>query len=132
MIHNVVDFRNVRVRDVMVPLERALTVKPETSVAAILELSKSSGTDRFPVISAVGKAIGLVNVLDILCDKTPAASLARYTRRIVTATENEPAERIIRRLRAARLRSAAVLDGRKKLIGFAIDEDLIKRLVQSA
>ena len=70
--------------------------------------------------------------MEILCDKAPTASLAKYTRRIVTAAESEPAYRIIRRLRAARLGLAAVLDTRKKLVGFASDEDLIKRLVQSA
>jgi CBS domain containing-hemolysin-like protein len=132
MIHNVVDFRNVSIRDVMVPLERSVTLKPEMTAQAALELSKSAGTDRFPVVSSKGQAVGLVNVLDILYDQTPATSLAKYTRRMVTAVENEPAYRIIRRLRAARLGSAAVLDARKKLLGFANEEDLIKRLVQSA
>ncbi len=132
MIHNVVDFRNVKVRDVMVPLANCVTVKPETPVTSVLALSKTSGADRFPIISESGDAVGLVNVLDILCDKAPAGSLAKYTRRIVTAAEGEPAYRIIRRLRAARLASAAVVDAERKLIGIAADEDLIKRLVQSA
>ena len=56
MIHNVVDFRNVNVRDVMVPLAQSATVTADTSVEAALELSKSSGADRFPVISAEGEA----------------------------------------------------------------------------
>ncbi|MEP6820934.1 MAG: CNNM domain-containing protein [Chthoniobacterales bacterium] len=131
MIHNVVDFRNVRVRDVMQPLGKCLTVPASSSVESVLKLSSTSGVDRFPVIHA-GEAIGLVNVLDILLDKSAPATLARYTRRIVTATENEPAYRVIRRLRAARLRLAAVVDARKKLLGLATDEELIKRLVQSA
>jgi putative hemolysin len=132
MIHNVVDFRNVKVRDVMVPLGNCLTVKPETPVAAVLELSKSSGANRFPVISANGEAVGIVRVLDILFDKTAAPGLAKYIRRIVVASENEPAYQIIRRLRAARLGLAAVVDGQRKLIGIATGEELIKRLVQSA
>ena len=131
MIHNVVDFRNVRVRDVMMPLGKCLTLPANSSIESVLELSATSGIDRFPVIRA-GEAIGLVNVLDILLDKNEPASLARYTRRIVTATENEPAYRVIRRLRAARLGLAAVVDARKKLLGIATDEELIKRLVQSA
>jgi CBS domain containing-hemolysin-like protein len=73
-----------------------------------------------------------VNVLDILLDTTRSPSLARYTRRIITATDNESAYRIIRRLRAARLGLAAVVDRQKKLVGIATDEELIKRLVQSA
>lgn len=131
MIHNVVDFRNVRVRDVMQPLGNCLTVPANSSVESVLQLSSTSGVDRFPVIHA-GEAIGLVNVLDILLDKKESSTLARYTRRIVIATENEPAYRVIRRLRAARLGLAAVVDARKKLLGIATHDGLITRLVRSS
>nr|MBA2270045.1 DUF21 domain-containing protein [Chthoniobacterales bacterium] len=91
MIHNVVDYRHVRVRDVMVPLVQCLTVDPQASIEQVLELSSTSGVERFPVVSTDGKAVGLVNVLDILLDKTRSTSLARYTRRIITAADGEPA-----------------------------------------
>jgi CBS domain containing-hemolysin-like protein len=84
------------------------------------------------VISKDGQAIGLVNVLDILFDRSRSTSLARYTRRIITAGDREPAYRVIRRLRAARLGLAAIVDAQKKLVGIATNEELIKRLVQSA
>ena len=132
MIHNVVDFRNVRVRDVMVPLAQCVSVQPGTPVEKVLELSRSSGLERIPVISSDGQAVGLINVLEILVDQSRADTLTRYTRRIVTATDTEPAYRIIRRLRAARLGLAAVVDGQRRLLGIATDEELVKRLVQSA
>lgn len=131
MIHNVVDFRNVRVRDVMKPISQCLTIPANSPLEKVLALSQSTGTDHFPVVHQ-GEAVGLVSVLDILLDKTPRGALSRYTRRIVTAAENEPAYRVIRRLRAARLRQAAVIDARRRLLGFATDEELIRRLVQSA
>ena len=131
MIHNVVDFRHVRVRDVMLPLSQTVTVEPGTSVDSILALSGTSGIDCFPVI-ANGQAVGLVSVLDILFNGRNSKSLTTYTRRIVTVGDREPAYRVIRRLRAARLSLAAVLDPQKKLIGIVTDEALIKRLVQSA
>jgi len=131
MIHNVVDFRNVNASDVMVPLEKAVTVRPDTSVEETLRLSKTAGIDRLPVISPAGEAIGIVNVLDILLDQTRRESLGSYTRRIVTADSTEPAYRIIQRLRAARLGLAAVLDSQKRLIGIVTGEEMIKRLVQS-
>ena len=131
MIHNVVDFRNVKVADVMVPIEQAVTVRPETPVSETLQLSTAKGVDRLPVISADGAAVGIVNVLDILMDEAPGKTLATYTRRIVNANATEPAYRIIQRLRAARLGLAAVLDSEKKLVGIVTGEDMIKRLVQS-
>jgi putative hemolysin len=131
MIHNVVDFRNVKAADVMVPIDRAVTVRPDTPVSETLQLSVAKGVDRLPVISSEGAAVGIVNALDILFDQTPGKPLASYTRRIVIANASEPAYRIIQRLRAARLGLAAVLDSKKKLIGIVTGEDMIKRLVQS-
>jgi CBS domain containing-hemolysin-like protein len=131
MIHNVVDFRNVRAADVMIPLDRTVTVHPDTPIEEALRLSAINGVDRLPVISEEGEAIGLVNTLDILLDDTRRESLGSYMRRIVIARDAEPAYRIIQRLRAARLGLAAVIDSQRKLIGTVTGEDAIKRLVQS-
>jgi CBS domain containing-hemolysin-like protein len=131
MIHNVVDFRNVRAADVMVPLEKAVTVSPETPIDEALRLSAAHSIDRLPVISDDGEPVGLVSTLDILFDETRRESLSRYMRRIVIARDAEPAYRIIQRLRAARLGLAAVIDAQRKLIGIVTAEDAIKRLVQS-
>jgi putative hemolysin len=132
MIHNVVDFRNLRAADVMVPLEKAVTVRPDTPIDEALRLSAANSVDRLPVISPEGEAIGLVNTLDILFDEARREPLGRYMRRIVIARDAEPAYRIIQRLRAARLGLAAVIDSQRKLIGVVTGEDAIKRLVQSA
>ena len=131
MIHNVVDFRNVRAADVMVPLEKAVTVSPDSSIEDALRLSADRGVDRLPVISPEGEPIGLVNTLEILLDETRRESLSRYMRRIVIARDAEPAYRIIQRLRAARLGLAAVIDAQRKLIGIVTAEDAIRRLMQS-
>jgi CBS domain containing-hemolysin-like protein len=131
MIHNVVDFRNVRALDVMVPLANAVTVRPDTPIEEALRLSALHSVDRLPVISENGEALGLINTLDILLEDTRRESLNRYMRRIVTARDAEPAYRIIQRLRAARLGLAAVIDSQRNLIGIVTGEDAIKRLVQS-
>ncbi len=132
MIHNVVDFRTVKVADVMRPLRDVVSVRPETPLPELLQLSARSEVDRIPVISENGRAVGLVSVFDVLLDPRPRRSLRDYTRRIVTAAENESAYRIIRRLRAARLTLAAVVDAQRKLTGIVTVEDLVRRLVQSA
>jgi CBS domain containing-hemolysin-like protein len=131
MIHNVVDFRNVRASDVMIPIAKAVIVRPDTSIEEALRLSAANGVDRLPVISEEGEAVGLVNTLDILLEDARRDSLQRYMRRIVTARDAEPAYRIIQRLRAARLGLAAVIDSQRNLIGIVTGEDAIKRLVQS-
>ena len=131
MIHNVVDFRGVKVRDVMVPLPKVVAVRPSTSTQEALALSASSGVDRLPVITPEGQPGGLINVLDILVEQNGARPLSDYIRRIVTTNEEDPAYRIVQRLRAAHVGLAAVLDQKKNLRGIVTIEDLIRRLVSS-
>jgi putative hemolysin len=131
MIHNVVDFRGVKVRDVMLPLGKVVALQPSTSTQEALELGASSGLDRLPVITPEGQPAGLINVLDILLDQNGNKPLGNYVRRMVTTTEEEPAYRIVQQLRAARLGLAAVLDQKKKIRGIVTIEDLIRRLVSS-
>ena len=131
MIHNVVDFRGVKVRDVMVPLPKVVAVRPSTSTQEALALSASSGVDRLPVITPEGQPGGLINVLDILVEQNGARPLSDYIRRIVTTNEEDPAYRIVQRLRAAHVGLAAVLDQKRNLRGIVTIEDLIRRLVSS-
>ena len=115
----------------MIPLDKIVSVQPDSPVGKAIELAVTSRLDRLPVIARNGELVGLINALEILLDKNEAPSLTNYTRRIVTAQENEPAYRIIQRLRAARLGLAAVVDLQKKLVGFVASEDLIRRLVRA-
>ncbi|MEY2439838.1 MAG: magnesium and cobalt exporter, family [Verrucomicrobiota bacterium] len=131
MIHNVVDFRGVRVGEVMVPLAKVFAVQPETSVREAIELSATSGVERLPVITAGGEPIGLINVLDLLFEKNGGKPLSHYMRRIVVTDEQEASYRIVQRLRAARLGLAAVLNRQRKVSGVVTIEDLISRLVSS-
>ena len=132
MIHNVVDFGSVKVRDVMVPLEKVAAVRASDTVDDAIALSASSGLDRLPVVSAAGEPKGLINILDILLEKNGSRSLQTFMRRIVVASEDEPAYRIVQRLRAARLGLAAVLDRHQQLRGVVTIEVLIQRLVSSS
>ena len=131
MIHNVVDFTTVKTCDVMVPLSKMVTVESNTPVETILQLSATTQIDRLPVVSGKGEAVGLVNVPDILFDQN-RGPIGKYIRRIVTAREDEPAYRLIQRLRAARLGLAAVVNAQRKLTGIVTSEELIKRLVSAA
>src|SRR5438552_5862510 len=75
MIHNVVDFTSVKVRDVMVPLANTVTLNPAAPPLKALLLSESSWIDRFPVLGTDAKPLGLVNVFEILFDAGTAQPL---------------------------------------------------------
>ena len=129
MIHNVFDFRAVKSRDIMVAVANVVAIRPDTSLDEAVEIGLRSGIDRLPVIGDHGQPAGLVDVFDILVGRNGGQSLTRFTRRIVAADENEPAYRVVQRLRAARLGLAAVFDRKKKWRGVVTIEDLIRRLI---
>ena len=132
MIHNVVDFSGVKVRDVMLPAAKVLALQPSASTQEAVKLSAACDVDRLPVVPKEGQPSGLVNVLDILLDQNGNKRLDNYVRRIVTTTEEEPAYRVVQQLRAARLGLAAVVDQKKSFCGIVAIEDLIRRLVSSS
>jgi CBS domain containing-hemolysin-like protein len=131
MIHNVVDFTSVKVRDVMLPLAATVSLKADDEPGKALALSESSGIDRFPILTQDSRPLGLVNVFDILVDTDDMHPLRHYMRRIITTSETDSAYRVVRRLRAARIGLAAVVDTREKLTGIVALEDLVRQLVRA-
>jgi putative hemolysin len=132
MIHSVVDFRGVKVRDVMLRSKKVVALQPSASTQEAMEVSAASGVDRLPIVPPDGQPAGLVNILDILLDENGEKPLGNYVRRIVTTTEDEPAYRIVQQLRAARLGLAAVVDHKKNFRGIVTLDDLIRRLVSAS
>jgi putative hemolysin len=131
IIHNVVDFTAVQVGDVMVPLEKTVSFKVDDARDKVLEVSEKLGIDRFPIFGENTEPLGLINVYDILFDTDSSHSMRRYMRRIVTTSETESAYRVVRRLRAARIGLAAVLDESQRSVGIVALEDLVRQLVKA-
>ncbi|MBV9643159.1 MAG: DUF21 domain-containing protein [Verrucomicrobia bacterium] len=132
MIHNVVDFRSVKVRDVMVAISNALTVRPETTIEQLIDLSHHSRFDRYPVVDPRGQVVGMVNVFDLIVDQPLISTVRGYIRRIVTVRSDEQASVVLSRLRAAPSSLAAVVDEQGNTIGIVSVEDLLNPLVKVA
>jgi CBS domain containing-hemolysin-like protein len=132
MIHNVVDFRAVKATDVMLPLANMQTIAARAPIEEFIARAHTTNIDRWPLVNAAGEVVGLANVLDVAMDAKRRGTVEAYQRRIVKVNANEPAHSIVRKLRAARVRMAVVLDASGKQIGIVAWEDLIRRLVTVA
>jgi len=130
MIHNVVDFRAVKVRDVMVAISNVITVRPETTIEQLIDLSRRSRFDRYPVVDARGKIVGMVNVFDLIVDQPFISAVRDSIRRILTVRPDDQASIVLSRLRAAPSSLAAVVDDQGKTIGIVSVEDLLNPLVK--
>ena len=71
MIHSVMDFCSVTVRDVMIPMREVQTVFAGASVNELLALSLPHNLDRVPVVNNVGEVTGSVDVCDVLLERAP-------------------------------------------------------------
>jgi CBS domain containing-hemolysin-like protein len=130
MIHNVVDFRLVKVRDVMVAISNVVTVRPETTIEQLIDLSRHSRFDRYPVVDPRGKIVGMVNVFDLVVDQPSVSTVRDYSRRILTVRPDNQASIVLSRLRAAPSTLAAVVDEQGNTIGIVSVEDLLNPLVK--
>jgi putative hemolysin len=132
MIHNVIDFRAVSARDVMVPIERALTIPGKTKVGELIDQSLETDVERWPVTNEAGTITGLVDVFNLLFDARREDRVEVHQRRIVRVSPTEPAYAILRKLRAARISLAIVTEPSTDPVGLVSLEDLIRRLVDTA
>jgi putative hemolysin len=132
MIHNVVDFRAIKASDVMLPLANMQTIAASAPIGELIERSRQGNIDRWPVTNEAGAISGLINVLDVALEARQHTVAESYQRRIVKANADEPAYSIVRKLRAARVTMAVVVDGAGQQIGIVTWEDLIRRLVTVA
>jgi putative hemolysin len=132
MIHNVVDFRAVRVQDVMVKRERVVTLRIGTPVEDVIKTFLQTRYDSLPLASDQGEIVGLVNVFDVILDQKPGENADTYLHRMLVMREDEPASLALHRLRAAFPQTLAlVVDGEDHTIGVVGIEDLLGPLVRT-
>lgn len=134
MIHNVVDFRAVMARDVMLPMAGVQWIAAAAPVSELIERHRATHLDRWPVRAPDGAVTGLVNILDLALELGRHQTVGGHQRRIVKLAPNEPAYTVLHKLRAARSTMAVVLDGSGggQPLGIVTWEDAIRRLVKSA
>ena len=132
MIHNVIDFSTVPARELMRPAAETGTLRADLRVADLLAFARERKLDYVPVLDATGKVAALVDVFALLLDRDPSrpAATASLRRPPLIVTPDEPALRVLRRLRASRLGVAAVLDGETRFAGIVRASDLVQRLVR--
>lgn len=130
MIHNVVDFSSVKAGDVMAELGSVATIKTGSSVEEAAKIAQEMHTDLLPVVNTQREVIAVLSVYEALLDKH--SQIGSSQRRVLTVPAEEPAYSVIRKLRAARLGLAAVVDHQGATIGVVRSEDLIRRLVTTA
>jgi putative hemolysin len=132
MIHNVIDFRAMTARGVMIPIPQAHTIRGTALVSELMAKSLETNVERWPVINEAGEFTGVVDVYDLVLDAKRNERVEVYQRRLVRVAPNEPAYAALRKLRAARVSLGLVAEPNAPPVGLVTTADLVRRLVDTA
>jgi putative hemolysin len=132
MIDHVMDFGTLRVADLLEAAPEPLVAREGLQVADLVETARTRNLAHLPVVrEAGGELLALVDVFALLFDRNPQrdAATAYFRRPPIVVAPDETAQRVLRRLRAARVNAAAVVDG-ARLVGIVRTSALLQRLVR--
>ncbi len=128
-ITNVIEFREAKVRDVMLRMEQTTTLGTRTEITEVIELARETGVDRFPIVDDEGLVSGVVGIFDLLRDDIRSGRARSYARRPVVLAADQSALEALRLLRAARQQLGIVAGKDGRPTGTATTEALVRRLL---
>lgn len=133
LIHNVLDFGDRRVRDVMTPFDRVFSVPEDLPVPEVTRLVAERKYSRVPVWRRdPHRIVGVLYAKDLLPIRWGVASprpLKRLVRRPLFVVPQMRAQVLLEQFKRHRLHIAVVVDEVGRAVGVCTMEDLLEELV---
>ena len=135
MIRNVLDFKNLTAKEVMIPRRRVSTIEIGTPLEKVLEDVTKDGHSRYPVYrEALDNVVGLLYVKDLFdvvrSGKLKTTKLDELLRKpVLFVAESQSALAVLREMRQKRLHLALVSDEFGGTSGIVTLEDIIEEIV---
>jgi putative hemolysin len=135
MIRNVLDFKNLTAKEVMIPRRRVSSLEASTPLADVLEHVRKDGHSRYPVFrESLDNVVGLLYVKDLFdvvgAGKIADTKLEELTRKpVLFLAETQSALSVLREMRSKRLHLAIVSDEFGGTGGIVTLEDIIEEIV---
>jgi putative hemolysin len=135
MIRNVLDFKDLTAREVMVPRRRISAIELASKLDDVLALVTTDGHSRYPVYrETLDNVVGLLYVKDLFAlvrDKRLTQSTLNDLVRspVLFVAETQPAASVLREMRGKRLHMAIVSDEFGGTGGLVTLEDILEEIV---
>ncbi|GAA1933169.1 hemolysin family protein [Kitasatospora viridis] len=118
------------VREVLLPMDRLVTVDTAVTARQIEERALATGFSRFPVLGPDGAILGYLHLKDVLEAEDPDAPLpVRLWRPVTVVPESLPLDDALTAMRRAAAHLAAVTDPAGRTLGLVTLEDVLEELV---
>ncbi|MEW1723279.1 hemolysin family protein [Streptomyces sp. NPDC093109] len=129
-LHDALELGRRPVRDVVLPLERVVSVRLGVTPGALERLSVETGFSRFPVLDPTRRILGYLHVKDAL-DAAPRDEPfpVPAMRPVARVRDTTPMDDVLTAMRRGRTHLAAVVDDDGRLGGLVTMEDVLRELV---
>jgi CBS domain containing-hemolysin-like protein len=130
VVRRIVEFRETRVRELMVPLIHIYGTRDDAPIEEVIALVKREKISRVPVFHVrMYNIIGVVHAFDLLGDVDPRAAVATIMRTPLYVPENKLAHRQLRLMQRRGQNMAVVVDEHGGTVGIVTVEDLLEEIV---
>ncbi len=135
MIRNVLDFSDITAGQLMVPRTQVHAIEIDTPIAEVLRVIAESEHSRYPVYREnIDNVVGVLHAKDLLphlsrgdLEKVALPTLVRQP--VVFVPESQPADSVLREMRAGKQHLAVVLDEFGGTSGILTLENLLEQIV---
>lgn len=131
MIASVMELKTITCGEIMVPRDQIVYVHHDTSVEDLKLVARARPFNQFPVFDRVEKKfVGVVYVMDVLCDPNPEGKCAKdYMRVPQLVDQSVPADHVLPRMRVTRQPVVFVTDGEKGVVGLLPIDHVVSEFV---
>ena len=133
MLHNIFDFGDLQVRDIMVQRVDITALDVDATYEEVLEIVKDEQFSRFPVYREdIDDIIGILNVKDLLFlteGEKQSFKLENYIREPYFAYEFKRITDLFKELKKTRTHISIILDEYGGTVGIVTIEDLLEEIV---
>jgi len=132
LLERALEFGDRTAEDVMVPRPRVVSLRADRPATDILDVLKSAGHSRYPVLDAGDDVVGVIDLREYLRaveNGEEETQLARLARPALLVPETLALPAVLKQMRAADDYFACVIDEYGGLAGIITIEDLAEELV---
>jgi putative hemolysin len=129
IIDRVFRFESVRANDLMIPMERVVSVSVAASVDEVIAEANKHTYSRFPVVSpADGRVVGIVSLFDLL-GLDGGEKLASVMHKPLLVNEKETAEHLLVTMKNEAMHMAVVTGDRGEMRGIVTLETILENII---
>lgn len=133
MIEGAILFSKMRVRDIMIPKNKMMSINKDDDYKDIINVVTQTGHSRFPVTGEnTNEIIGILHAKDLLryqSNNSDSFDLLDICRQVTFVPESRRLDSLLSEFRANRNHMAIVVDEYGEASGFVTIEDIIEQII---